>query len=279
MPRYLIELEYDGRNFNGTQAQANGRTLQRVLEAAVAELNGAPTAIRLSSRLDAEVSAARLPFDCLLERTWHPAVLCLALAARLPKDVGVLRAAAVADDFNAQHDALEKTYSYALQRRPSRPALDQRAWWVRQIDQPEILHQLAPLIIGERDLSGFACLRHDGTDADDPRRTIHAADWNIIPDAGGNGERLAFRVRGAGFLYKQIRGLVGAMIYVAQGRKTADDFRSTIAAGRAAERIGNIAPGHGLLLDHVAYATAPAWIEPLPEVVNAALNARAKPAD
>ena len=58
MPRYALALEYDGKDFAGTQAQAPGlRTLQLELTDAAAKLEDRPCAVRLSSRLDAGVSA------------------------------------------------------------------------------------------------------------------------------------------------------------------------------------------------------------------------------
>jgi tRNA pseudouridine38-40 synthase len=269
MPRYALAVEFDGRAFNGTQVQApNLRTVQGVLSQAAATLAGisqvvsgdsAPL-VRPASRLDAEVSAAWLPCDVDLERAWAPAALAGALGGHLPPDVSVIAAAAVPDRFHAQHDAVAKTYGFSVIVRAARPTLDARAWWVRRMDFPEKLDELAAAIIGRRDLSGFAGLRHDGTDEDDPVRTVHAAAWTHEPIA--HGLRLTFTITGDGFLYKQIRGLVGAMVFVAQGRRTVADFHAAIHAGRDAVRVGNIAPPTGLVLARVTYDPEPEWESP-----------------
>ena len=82
MPQYAIEFEYDGGAFAGTQEQRGDiRTLQSVLTAAVTQLEGAPTKVRLASRLDAGVSAYGLVGDVALNRVWEPATLGMALTS------------------------------------------------------------------------------------------------------------------------------------------------------------------------------------------------------
>ena len=259
MPRYALELEYDGAAFNGTQLQGKGeRTLQAVLDQAAAAVDGAPIGVRMGSRLDAEVSAEALGADALFSRAWDPLALGFALSQVLPADVVVRRVAVVDDKWSAKHRASAKTYRYRIRVRGVRPVLDQRCWWVRRVDHPDLLNQLAPLLVGDHDLAGFACLRHDETDDEDPSRRILAAIWEHSSD--GHDQLLTFRITGEGFLYKQVRGLVGAMLYVAQGRATPADFAASVAAGRGARRLGNIAPGHGLVLERVGYEQEPAWI-------------------
>ena len=260
MPRYAFDLEVDGRHFQGTQAQRNGTTLQGALAEALSDLDRRPVAPRLASRLDAGVSAERLPADAWMESAWEPRELLAALNARLPREAVAARIASVEEAFHSQHDAQAKSYRYEIARRATRPVLEARATWVRRIDHPHLLAGMAALLIGTHDLSGFACLRRDGTDEDDPVREILDAAWSC--ESAKDGERWIFRIAGTGFLYKQIRGMVGAMIAVAQGRRSLADFTAAIAGGRAAVKLGNIAPAHGLVLELVRYACEPAWIAP-----------------
>ncbi len=259
MPRYALTIEYDGRAFQGTQAQAPGlRTLQGVLEAAAATLDGKEVQVRLSSRLDAEVSALALTGDCMLAKEWDPATLALAFTSNLPNDVAVRRVARVADGWSAKLHARSKTYRYRVVQRGVRPVLDRDCLWVRQLDHVERLHELAALLSGDLDLSGFACLRGDDTDAQDPHRRVLRAWWTREPR--GDDTHWLFRITGQGFLYKQVRGLVGAMVFVAQGRAECADFIAAMQAGRSARRFGNIVPGGGLVLEQVSYDPEPAWV-------------------
>jgi tRNA pseudouridine38-40 synthase len=259
VPRYAIEFEYDGRAFVGTQAQATGlRTLQGVLNVAIAALDPEPHKVRLASRLDAGVSARGLVGDVFLNKNWQELTLGMAITGQLPRDVVVRRVAIVNDNWNAKSNAKTKTYHYHIVRRNVRTVLDHRAWWVRRMDYPERLHELAELLPGDQDLSGFACLRHDDSDDEDPHRRIKGCHWSCEKNNGQ--EHWLFTITGEGFLYKQVRGLVGAMVYAAQGRASITDFKNAIIAGRKAERLGNIAPAEGLILDHIYYDPEPRWV-------------------
>ena len=259
MPRFAIELEYDGSGFAGTQTQRAGlRTLQDVLTLAAGRLEDRDCFVRLSSRLDAGVSARALVGDLAVERAWEPTALGQALTSHLPNDVVVRRVAPVDDAWNAKIQAKSKIYRYCVRRRTVRPVLDRRCWWVRRMDYPERLELAAQLLPGHRDLSGFACLRRDDTDDNDPHRRILAAHWTSEVTVGE--EVYTFTITGEGFLYKQVRGLVGAMLFIAQGNASLDDFASVMNDGRAARRLGNIAPPEGLELAATHFAPEPAWV-------------------
>lgn len=260
MPRYILALEFAGADFSGTQVQDIGRTLQGVVNAALTALVGHAVDFRPGSRLDQGVSARALPGDVWLDRDWHPLVLGLALNRGLPADIVVRRAARVADGFSARRDGSAKHYRYRVLERPVRPVLDRDALWVRHLPHPQRLGELAALIPGRHDLSGFACLRHDETDGLNPARHYLAASWATRPlgDAHDGCEH-TFRIVGAGFLYKQVRGLVGSMVHVAAGRATVADFQRAMAAGWTAARLGNIAPAAGLILEHADFAPEPEW--------------------
>lgn len=257
MPRFALSLEFDGAAFFGTQIQARHRTLQQVMDPALTDLNGAKAAIRFSSRLDQGVSAESLVGDVTLARAWKPETLVLALSSRLPADVVVRRAAIVPDDWSALRACTGKTYRYRVVLRPVRPVLDKRCLWVRELDDPARFQACADLIVGRHDLSAFANLRHDDRDALDPVRTYHESTWTKSDEPAG--QVWTYRIRGEGFLYRQVRALVGAMIHVAQTRATVADFRAAIKQGRSIKRLGNLAPAEGLTLEGATFAPEPAW--------------------
>lgn len=260
MPRYCLDLECDGRAWRGTaiQAEAAGPTLQGVLRAALAGLDGGPVMTRTASRLDAGVSASSLPTHCDLRRSWLPHRLGTALNARLPACLRVLRVAAVADDWDARFRSVAKTYTYRCLIRPVAPTLDQALWWMRRLFHPEHLPGLAQALIGRHDLSAFACHRNDGNDPDDPVRTVHQAQWTVAAWPGA-GRLYRFRITGSGFLYRQVRGLVGGMIAVARGEAAPQDFLDRVG-GRPGPRIGSVAPSEGLLLERLYYDPEPDWV-------------------
>lgn len=259
--RYAFLLEFAGRGFAGTQEQAPGlRTLQGALATAFADLAGKPVVPHLASRLDAGVSARLMPCaaDLDLVRTLSPPILGMALDDRLEPAIAVRAVAQVDDTFHPIRSAIAKTYTYRVLVRATQPALDQQALWVRQMDHPERLQDLADLLVGTQNLRAFACLRGDGSDDGDGTRTITSAQWRIAEDGPGC-LSLTFTICGNGFLYRQVRGFVGAMIPVTQGRRTLADFQAMIAGRTNLQRLGRVAPPEGLMLDHVSYEPEPLW--------------------
>ncbi len=263
MPRVAMLLEFDGRAFCGSQAQAELRTVQGELNRALAKISGERVVVRPASRLDQGVSAEYFPADVLL--TQLPGAgrvsadqalrsLGLALASELPRDISVRSVAVVDHLWHAQHAARQKTYRYTVTLRGTKPVLAPRCWWVRRLDHPQLLQPMAELLLGNRDLRLFANLRHDGSDGEMRERHILHSRWQM------HGDDLVFRICGTGFLYKQIRGFVGAMIHVAQNHRSADEFTAIVHGDTEIDRLGNIAPPDGLMLEHVAYDPEPAWV-------------------
>ncbi len=261
--RVALEIEFDGAGFSGTQIQTDSgeRTVQGLLAEVLTRIIGQPVMPMPASRLDAGVGAEALPISIEIPHLPGQPLstdeglrnLGLALAGMLPADVSVRRVAVVPPQWHAQIYALSKTYRFNVVVRGTKPARDTRCWWVKRIDHPERLQSLAEQLIGTKDLRGFACLRHDDTDTDTGARVITSATWTQHEDTQ------TFHITGSGFLYKQIRGFVGAMVHVAQGRRTMEDF-NRLVAGETVKRMGNLAPPEGLVLERVSYSPEPAWL-------------------
>jgi tRNA pseudouridine38-40 synthase len=259
--RYALLIEFDGLNWAGTATQVGKETLQAELRRVVALLGGEVRLVRLCSRLDAGVAAEGLAAHVEFQRLWKPTRLVQAFNGHLHEDVTVLAAAQVADDWDAIIAATEKTYRYRCLVRDARPALDKRMWHLRTMEHPELLQKCAQAIIGHHDLAAFACRRSDWRDErPDKRRNILSSTWTHESWRGG-GTLWTYRVRGDGFLYRQVRGIVGAMVAVARGVTPFQDFLEDIDRGMklGPDRIGNVAPPQGLCLESVLLSPTPAW--------------------
>ena len=102
MKRIVLGLEYAGDAFCGWQSQAHGRTVQDVLEAALAQIAAHPVRLHCAGRTDTGVhaSAQVVHFDTHAQRpqsAWVRGVNAL-----LPRAVVVRWSAEVADDFHAR---------------------------------------------------------------------------------------------------------------------------------------------------------------------------------
>src|SRR5688572_15181273 len=85
-----LTIAYDGTRFVGWQRQAEGESIQGVLEDALARFEGAPVTVHGAGRTDAGVHARGQVASVQLTCAHDAATLLRALNAQLPEDVRVL---------------------------------------------------------------------------------------------------------------------------------------------------------------------------------------------
>ena len=260
MAHYQIRLAYDGTGFVGLQRQAQGRTVQGVVERALRALGWQGRAVQYAGRTDTGVHALGQVLTFHLDWAHDTAALVRALNANLPPDVVVRSARVVAPDFHPRYDALARRYVYRLYCASRRnPFRDRYAWRVWPCPKVGLLHAAAQSLPGRRD---FAAL---GTPPAGERgttvRTVLRAAWYALgPD------EWAFDVAADAFLYRMVRRMVAAQVEIAQGRRSLDAWRAALE--RPPEQPWAVlAPPQGLVLAAVYYAAeAPAALQkPWPE--------------
>lgn len=247
--RIALLIAYDGTAFAGWWRQPGERTVAGVFDEAFARLGELQAQVVGASRTDAGVHAEGQVAHVTTSRPWDTGVLRQALAAHLPADAACRAVAAVADGWDACHDAVAKTYRYTIDHgEVADPFLARFAWRTPFRLEPERLRAAATGLAGERDWRGFSKrgeTRHlDG----DLVRRITQVDWHH------DGHRLCCDITGAGFTYRLVRSLVGAMVAVAHGTCTPADLAAALT-GEDSPAGRQQAPAHGLCLRRVAYAT------------------------
>lgn len=251
MGRIALGIEYAGDAFCGWQSQAHGRTVQDVLERALAEIAAAPVRLHCAGRTDTGVhaSAQVAHFDTAAVRpmtAWVRGVNAL-----LPPAVVVRWAVAVDEDFHARFLAVERQYRYILHNSPTRPAMlaGRVGWFHVPLDELRMA-EAVECLVGTHDFSSF---RAAGCQSKTPVRVMHEA--RVVRQ----GEYLLFDFRANGFLHHMVRNLVGALVYVGKGRHPASWMRTLLEARDRSRAAPTFAPD-GLYLCGVAYP--PRW--PLP---------------
>jgi tRNA pseudouridine38-40 synthase len=245
MPRYKLVIEYDGTGYVGWQRQANGLSVQEIIERAVSRLDPAPGGVRGAGRTDAGVHGAAQVGHVDLAREWRPDKLREALNAQMrPEKVAILLVEAAAEDFDARFSAKARHYLYRIVNRRAPLTFDAgRAWLVKRPLDAAAMHEAAQCLIGRHDFSTF---RDSDCQAENPVRTLDKL------DVVRNGDEIHIHASARAFLHRQVRSMVGSLEHVGSGKWRPEDLKAALEA-RDRARCGQVAPAAGLYLIGVDY--------------------------
>lgn len=239
-----LTVAYDGSGYHGFQRQLNSLTVQQVLEEKLSSLMGEPVTVAGAARTDAGVHAYGQVITIRTNGAIPTDRIPAAARGLLPKDIAVLDATEMPDDFHARFSACGKLYVYRILNCASPdPILRSYVW---QLDRPldvETMNQALGLLVGEHDFGAF---QSAGSSAKNPVRTLYSA--KCIRQY----ERLEFQVHGNGFLYHMVRNVVGTVVNVGTGKNSLEDFLE-IFSSRDRKLAGATAPATGLYLQEVFY--------------------------
>ena len=114
MRTFKVTLAYDGTDFSGFQFQANARSVQAELEAALAPIEGGKVSVAGAGRTDSGVHALGQVASFRLTSSIDAPDLLPAMNSRLPYDVRVLSIEEAEDGFHARFSARSKAYRYRI---------------------------------------------------------------------------------------------------------------------------------------------------------------------
>jgi tRNA pseudouridine38-40 synthase len=245
MPRYRLDIEYDGGPYNGFQAQEGQPTVQGAIETAIHAFSGQSVRIVAAGRTDTGVHATGQVAHVDLDKDWPAATVMNAINAHLVREaVAVLDCQAVSDDFHARFSAVGRKYLYRILNRPGRPALDQgRVWHVKRPLDAEAMQTGASHLIGLHDFTTF---RDVNCQSKSPVKTLDVARVTRV----GEEVHLVFEARS--FLHRQVRSMAGTLVETGLGRWTPDDVKAALDA-RDRTACAQVAPSDGLYLTGVDY--------------------------
>ena len=245
MPRYRLILEYDGRRYNGYQAQEGLPTVQGAVERAIHAFCGETVRLQAAGRTDAGVHATGQVVHADLTKDWRAQVVRDAMNAHLLGEaVVVVEAELMETPFHARFDASGRRYLYRILNRRSPPALDKgRVWHVKKPLDAQAMHDAAQVLIGHHDFTTFRDL---ACQANSPVKTLDLIRvWR-------EGEEVRLEFASRSFLHRQVRSMTGSIAEVGLGRWTKDDLKAALEA-RDRRACGPVAPSDGLYLTGVAY--------------------------
>ncbi len=258
-----LTLAYDGTPFVGWQRQADGVSIQGLVEDALSRIEGRPVAVIGAGRTDAGVHACGQAASVRLTGAIDLAALRRALNAMLPPEIRVTDVQQVPSSFHARYSARSKTYRYQIVNGPNATPFEWRyGWHVPERLDAERMSQAALLFEGEHN---FAAFRGTGSGVKTMVRHVYGsrisraapeagwAPWGCAIEDPSAAERLIYEVTANGFLRHMVRTIVGTLVEIGAGRRDASSIEKALASGSRADA-GPTAPACGLCLVSVKYA-------------------------
>jgi tRNA pseudouridine38-40 synthase len=245
--KIALLIHYDGAAYHGWQIQPHKRTVQGELEKALYILTGEHTRVIASGRTDTGVHALGQVAHFILHSDISLQRICAGLNGIMQKDISVLNAYHVPENFHARYSAVEREYLYLIYNnfQPS-PFFNNRAMYVRQPVDLAYLRDAASYLIGEHDFASFC--KKISAEGNTVRRIYSI---NITPQEGV----IAITIKGTAFLHNQIRITIGTLIEMSQSRKNPSAIRDILKA-KDRDYSGKTAPACGLYLKNILYEPA-----------------------
>ncbi len=249
MSRRTLQLvvQYDGEAFAGWQRQPAQRTVQGILEDALARLTQSHVPAIGAGRTDSGVHALGQAVSVIVPEKWEPDNLRRALNGVLPRDVRCAHVHAMLPEFHARFSAIERQYRYLVgtDSDAGSPFRYNREWPLGRLPSLDALSAEADSLIGEHSFRAFA-VKGTAPDDDDHRCLVRRCQWELRP--GG----LALVIAANRFLHHMVRFLVGTMVEIGTARRAPGGVAALLAADDNRD-VSAPAPACGLYLEQVTY--------------------------
>lgn len=245
MKNFKLELSYDGTRYNGWQKLGNtDNTIQYKVEKVLSQILGQKTEVSASGRTDAGVHARKQICSFRAETELPCEVILEQMRRYLPEDIGAMRLDTVPPDFHARYCCTGKTYVYRI-RSSEQPEVFERRYVYSYPEKLNIteMRRAAALLCGTHDYAAFTSLKKS------KKSTVRTVTELRIDERDGE---LRITASGDGFLYNMVRILVGTLLEVGTGARTADSMPE-IVESRLRENAGFTVPAKGLILTDVRY--------------------------
>lgn len=244
MRNIRLDISYDGTRYQGWQRQAgSANTIQGKIEQALSRILEEPTEISGSGRTDAGVHAKGQVANFHCESRMSAREILENLRKYLPEDIGIESCKDVSERFHARLNAREKTYQYRIWNSEQPCVFDRR--YVYQMPEEldlDAMNAAAEHFLGTHDFGAFCAHRKT------KKSTVR---WIKRISIERVGQEVRIRVTGNGFLHNMVRILVGTLIEVGRGQRSADSIPELFEKRR--EDTGFLAPSKGLCLEEVIY--------------------------
>jgi tRNA pseudouridine38-40 synthase len=241
--RLKIDLAYHGGAFHGWQVQPGLRTVQGELAACLGRLLGRAVVPVGAGRTDAGVHARGQVCHADVRDREEAGLVVRSLPRMVPEDVAVTGVRPVSLDFDARLSPASRRYLYRLLLARDVFQRDTAHLVERPLERGA-MDAAAALLAGAHDFTSFckrSSLKDDSNVCAVDLCRFHWSDDSAI-----------LEIRANRFLHHMVRTIVGTLLEVGWGQRSADAIPEILAAGDRA-RAGHKAPAQGLCLEEVVY--------------------------
>ncbi|SFY14600.1 tRNA pseudouridine(38-40) synthase TruA [Streptomyces atratus] len=249
--RVRLDLAYDGKDFSGWAKQTARRTVQGEIEDALRTVTRSSRTydLTVAGRTDAGVHArGQVAHVDLPDEVWaeHGEKLLRRMAGRMAPDVRIWRIAPAPDGFNARFSALWRRYAYRVADRPGGvdPLVRGHVLWHDRPLDMAAMNEAAARMVGEHDFAAYCKKREGATTI----RTLQKLSWERDEATG----ILTATVQADAFCHNMVRALIGAALFVGDGRRPAE-WPAQVLVARVRDPGVHVVRPHGLTLEEVAY--------------------------
>ena len=258
MTRYSFLIQYQGKNYAGSQIQfdENGNeqptpTIQGELEHAICTLTGVektPTNPRpiktvFSGRTDTGVNSTGQTVHVDLDKQIVASGFIKSINALLPKDISISDVHEVSDDFHAQKSAKKRYYRYVFLNRNQRKAFDGDLLRVEQNLDIERMNCALGYIKGIHDFTSF---KNSGSSNPYTICEIYEANcWK-------NDDMVIVDIVGNRFLYNMVRIIIGTLLDIERNNKN-PEYMADVLDAHDRTKAGKTVTPSGLTLLKVEY--------------------------
>ena len=244
MRNLRLDICYDGTRYRGWQRLPGAdATIQGKLETALSRILEEPIEISGSGRTDAGVHAEGQVANFHCRSTMPAGEILSQLRRYLPEDIGIYSCKDVSERFHARLNAKEKTYRYRIWNSEA-PCVFQRRFVAVMPEKLDIaaMEAAAEKLLGEHDFSAFC---------GNPKIKKSTVRFIRSIEIQKRGNELQIYVTGNGFLHNMVRIIVGTLVEVGRGERSAESIPALFGGKRA--EAGFLAPPQGLCLQEVMY--------------------------
>ena len=243
---FKLTVAYDGTAYYGWQVQPHHTSVQQVLEETLQGIVGHAAKVHGSGRTDQGVHARGQVAHVDLTCRMNAESLMRALNARLPQDIRILKASLARPDFHARRSAAGKEYRYFVWNGAT-VLPDKRLYAAHAYRALDVaaMRAAAKHFVGRHDFASFTA---------NPQREVESTVRTIFSFAvRKRGKEVVFIVSGEGFLYKQVRSMVGFLLRVGEGAEKPEAVAELLKSCAPRKARVPSAAAHGLFLWRVWY--------------------------